>query len=240
MTEPNPGPLFKTPLPKSELDADAVIRASRRRRAPRIVAVVAASVLVVGGVIGGVGILLPHPADSTSAAASAGPHPALPAKGATIHSITPGVNGLCQAASGVAGDKVLCGCGTASLPPQSTDLVGQLAYPAESEGSRTDGTLTITNNSSATITGTADTPVPFIVTQGIIVSPIGADDSAGHSIDLAPGASTTLAVPFPGLNCANGNAPAGSYQIGAFIDIALSNGTHVGVVASNSSVVVSK
>lgn len=242
MTEPNLGPLFNAPLPKTELDADAVIRASRRRRLPQFIALGAAALLVVAGALGGVNLLLPHLTTSTSASASTGSHPpaSVPAKGATIHSVGPHLGGLCQMKSAIPGDNVLCGCGAVSLPQLTTNLTAQLSFPAERVDHSNDGTLTLTNTTSAAITGTAATPVSFIVANGVIVSPIGSNDSAAHTVDLAPGASETIAVALPGLNCAAGNAPAGSYQVGAFVEILLSNGQDLGVVAQNASVTISK
>jgi hypothetical protein len=239
MTEPNLGPLFNAPLPKTELDADAVVRASRRRRLPRFIALGAASLLVVAGAVGGVNLLLPHLTTSTTASAGSHPPAIVPAKGATIHSVGPHLGGLCQTASSIPGDTALCGCGAVTLPPLTNDLAAQVSFPAERAGHDVDGTLTITNNTQNSITATAGTPIAFIVSRGVIVSPLEADDSAAHSIVLAPGASTTIAVPFPGLNCASGDAPAGSYQVAAFVDVTFANGQHLGVVAPNANAAVS-
>jgi hypothetical protein len=242
MTERNLGPLFTAPLPNAQLDADAVIRASRGRRLRRFIALGTASLLVVAGAIGGASLVLPNLSPSTTSAASSGSnHPgALPATGATIHTVGPRLGGVCEAISPIPGDKVLCGCGTATLPPITNDIAAQLSFPAEREGHSSDGVVTLTNTGQAAISGTASTPVPFIVDRGLIVSPIGNNDSAAHAVSLAPGASESIAVAFPGVDCAAGNAPTGEYRVGAFIELALANGQHVGIVAANANVAVSQ
>jgi hypothetical protein len=78
------------------------------------------------------------------------------------------------------------------------------------------------------------------VSRGIIVSPVGTDDSAAHSVELAPGASETIAVALPGLNCAGSPAPAGQYSMAAFFDLTLASGQHLGVVAPITDVTITR
>lgn len=211
------------------LDAAAVIRRSKLRRLPRQLAVGGLSTLAVAG-IGVAGFtalrMLPQGALTMSAGSSAD-------SGAVPERATPGA---AQDAKRAPADRInLCGGPLAEVAPNPDGLVLTTEFPASSTagGGPIEGTVTLTNTGTQTITGTtAASPAITVSQDGVVLwHSNGPTIMLAAVVDLAPGRSMSYRAGFTPVRCGAADdlasgfpdtlpaLPAGSYQVSAAIDL---------------------
>ena len=210
-------------LTEGRLDADAVIRRSRRRRGAKIAGFTTAWVLAGTLVIGGGVVGLRQLASGSSSSGSSS-------------SVT---GGAAPDAAPPAEDAADSPCG--SPAPVATPLADGLSATVviaqtASPGSTVTATATLTNTGTAPVTGAAEQPRGAMVRHGVVTwhSPIVPTVSP-RRIDLAPGESTSFPVTIVADRCAAGHdnsvdlplADAGSYLVFASIVVHLPAGDEV-------------
>ena len=236
--------------PPRGIDVDEVIRRSRRRRRPVLIAVGGTVTLALSGIgvlaIGGLeqppwggsastssiadGSATDPAGDAGSAGGSAGESAESPAIG-----------------SAPAARLNLCGGAVAEVTPSPTGLVLIPTFPATAPatGSSVSGVVTLENTGTERMTGaSARNPEITLSRDGIVVWHSGGSGFAIAAwVDLAPGESMTYTATFVPALCTaaddSGGAPptdlpplpAGEYEVRAAIDVALDSS------ASGSSLV---
>ncbi len=224
----------------SSIDLDAVLRRSRTRRRPRVVAVALVSSLAAVGIIVPVSLGVLGTGFGASSAGSAASAPDV-AKAPEF--ATEGGGSSAGSASGPvsAGTLNRCAAPLATPSPAADGLVLVVA-PVVAAASARDipVTVTLTNTGSTEVSGSLS-PFPAItLSRGgtVLWHSNGAVPQLAQLIDLAPGASTTFSTTFQPLVCGveDDSAPGfrtglpadgpGLYQLSAAIDVS-TNGASV-------------
>lgn len=248
--------------PEGRIDLDAVLRRSRARRRPRMIAVAAVSSLAalaivvpvsVSGALGQTGFFSAasgSPASSRQdAAGQKAPEVAGPAgPGGTGGAVRSG-----EAVDGVAlAQKVnLCTGTLADIAPASNGLVLTVApVTAAAVARNIPATVTLTNTASTAFRGSGS-PFPSVTLSraGIVLwHSNGAIPSLAQLIELAPGASVSFATTFEPLVCgvqddAHGRfradlppAGPGSYELSAVMAVSAPDGSSVLVSGPGTAV----
>lgn len=185
----------------SRIDADAIIRKAKARRAPRQVAFGSVAVLAVAGfaVLGTSALpsLFPSSTGASDSAGMSAPESSISEK-----------NGDHFGAAQSDANRVLtgqCGRTAVSPPPSSLGLTLTPSFPTPvSRGSQpVTGTVTLTNTGTSPVRGsTSFEPVIELARNGMTVwHTSGSVPSLGRLIDLAPGESTTYSASFTPVEC---------------------------------------
>ena len=196
----------------ARLDAAAIIRRSKRRRLPRQIASGGAVTLAVAGIsvasITGLKTLGPNVfGASTSAQRSAGDSgaevpPELSApQGPTVR-------------DGVSTDRVnLCGDTLAAVPSNRLGLVLTPHFPASAPtGTPVTGSVTLTNTSPRTITGTSSSRATVTLSQdGLVLWHSNGAQPAGTAVTLAPSQSVQYPATFTPVRCTAADDHAGGF-----------------------------
>lgn len=239
--------------PSDEIDLDAVLRRSRARRRPRVVAAAVGSSLAalaivvplsVGAALGQTGTM-----SATSGTSSTGEKAAAPAPSAVDNAAGqggPAVDG------GAAAQKVnLCTGALAELAPAPNGLVVTVDPVTAAASDRgIPVTVTLRNGGTTGFVGTS-TPFPDITLSqdGVVLwHSNGAVPSLAQEIGLAAGASTTFRTTFEPLRCGapdderssfRDELPAvgpGQYQLSAVLDVRAGDGSSVRVSGPTTEV----
>jgi len=228
--------------PGGSIDLQTVLRRSRARRRPRVVAAAVASSLAVIGIVVPVSISVAG-THSTTSALDAGSASAPHSAAGPVRLGGESTNGgdASGSASGSGGsikrapaDKINLCTGTLATPAPADDGLLLTVAPVDAAASARDipVTVTLTNTGSQRVTGSLS-PFPALTLSrnGIVLwHSNGAVPSLAQEIDLAPGASTTFDATFQPLVCGvaddeqesfRADLPAagpGSYQLSAALD----------------------
>lgn len=189
------------PGSSSRIDADAIIRKAKVRRAPRQIAFGSVAVLAVAGfaVLGTSALpsLFPGSTGTSDSAGMSAPEASTTEK-----------NGDHVGAAQSDANRALTGrCGEAAIapPPNSLGLTLTPSFPtAVSRGDQpVTGMVTLTNTGTSPVRGfTSFEPVIELARNGMTVwHTSGAAPSPGRLIDLAPGESTTYPASFTPVEC---------------------------------------
>jgi hypothetical protein len=225
-TEPNLRHLFDAPQPTSVIDVESVVRRSRARRLPKVLGVTGVSVLAIGGLVfGGVQILGVPAASNTAGSAPAADSPMMSEAGDA---------GLSDGTKRTAAEYLnLCEAPVAEVTPSPTGLMLSVAFPDAPSGSTVvEGTVTMTNTGTSTLTGyTAAAPVITLAQGGVVLwHSNGPTTQEAREVALAPGESMDYAASFSPVVCAAEDdsresfrtdlppASAGQYQVSAAIE----------------------
>lgn len=209
------------------IDADAVIRRSRRRRGTKLAGLttawVLAGTLVIGGGVAGVRLLATGSSStgaSSSAAGGAAPDAAPPAK---------------DAADPTCGSAAPATTITADGLSASVTIAG-----ASDPGSTLTATVTLTNTGTARVAASVEQPRGAMVRDGVVTwrSPV-VPTVAPRPINLAPGESTSFPVTIVADECTVGDdsaidlppAPDGIYRVFASVVVHAPAGDEVVVSA---------
>ena len=240
---------FHDDEPKGSIDLDAVLRRSRARRRPRVVAVAIVSSLAVVGIVVPVSISVASGQTGTFSAGSAATAPDLSA-GQDPDSATDG-----NAAGGSGGDikrapaeKLNLCTGSLAAPAPAEDGLVLTVQPVDAAADARDipVTVTLTNTGTQQVTGSLSPFPTLTLSRGGIVlwHSNGAVPLLAQEIDLAPGASTSFATTFEPLVCgvADDERPSfrtdlpqagpGSYQLSAALDFSPETPSADGQVAA--------
>jgi hypothetical protein len=234
---------FHDDEPGGSIDLDAVLRRSRARRLPRVVAAAAVSSLAVIGIVVPVSLSIAGTHTTTSAldAGSVASAPSAPAgqargEGATGSGSTgSGTSGSGGSVKRAPADRINLCTGALATPAPADDGLVLTVAPVDAAASARDipVTVTLTNTGSQRVTGSLS-PFPAITLSrdGIVLwHSNGAVPSLAREVDLAPGASTTFATTFQPLVCGVADdeqqsfradlppAGPGSYQLSAALDM---------------------
>lgn len=227
--------------PGGEIDLDAVLRRSRARRRPRLIAIAAVSMLAVVGIVVPVTIGVAAGRTSTSvlsagsAASSGSDHSAAGDK--APESAAGGGTSIDRAPA----DKVnLCTGTLAEVSPAQNGLL-LTVQPVDAAAASRDipVSVTLTNTGTQHLLGsTLASPAITFSRDGIVLwHSNGPVPMIALSVDLAPGASLTYSATFQPQICAvvddegpgfrDGLPPAGpgSYRLSAAIDFTPSDGS---------------
>jgi hypothetical protein len=246
-TDPNIRDLFRAgPAPTGRpIDTDAVIRRSKRRRLP--------AQLGLGGVatlaIGGIGVVTLQNLDSSVSPVSI--------MGGTAESgqaydapYTPAQEGAARDGSAqdttvkrAPADRInLCGGPLAEVAPSATGLVLTPSFPDATAGaSRVEGTVTLSNTGSGSITGySAASPAITLSQNGVVLwHSNGPTVQMIQDVVLAPGESLEYQASFSPVVCSVDDdlaesfpdgLPAvqpGEYQVSAAADVVLDGGAEL-------------
>jgi hypothetical protein len=185
------------------IDVDAVIRRSRKRRIPRLVAVGAASVLAVCFVVGG-GALGLRQLGTQSSASSASSGQVQNDAAAPEASPPLGVPG----------------CGT-RVPPIALardGLVASAALPTAVGARAVPASVVLTNTGASPVSGVASAPTVTLSRDGIVVwDGVG---TAETPIEIAPGRSLALPSSLTPATCA-GAVPPGTYDVSVVVRVSV-------------------
>jgi hypothetical protein len=223
------------------IDLDAVLRRSRTRRRPRVVALAVVSSLAAVGIVVPLSIGVLGPQLGSTFGSSAGSAASAPGGNTAPEFATQGggATGGVGGAPAAAATLNRCGAHLATPAPAADGLVVTVT-PVSAAASARDipVTVTLTNTGSAEVTGSLS-PFPAITLsqQGTVLwHSNGAVPQLAQEIDLAPGASTTFSTTFEPLVCAAADdsgpsfpahlpqAAAGTYQLSAAIDVSTDAG----------------
>lgn len=195
-----------TSAPLPPIDADAVVRQAKSRRAPRRVAFGAMTVLAVAGVTtlgvftlpsllpGGVG------ASDTSA-------PAYQSQVSDSGKDAPGgyAEGSVEPPSAESRSSAKCGEAPLVVPPNSWGLVVTGSFPASApaDGSPVSGTVTLTNQGTTRVVGVTPSQVVIALAHDgtTVWHSNGAVDARGRRVDLRPGESLSYPAQFTPVEC---------------------------------------
>lgn len=195
------------PAGSSRIDADAVIRRAKVRRAPRQVAFGAVAVLAVAGVTAlGVYTVPSLFSLSTGASDSATMSGAVSPSSESGAENRGGSQSLGDAGPGTDGTLTSrCGAASVAIAPNPLGLVLTPVFPtsAAADGQRVTGTVTLTNSGTSRAVGsTAVQPVITLSRDGITVwHSNGAVADLGRLVDLDPGQSMTYSASFTPVVC---------------------------------------
>jgi len=232
-TDPNIRDLFRADSvpPGRAIDTGAVIRRSKRRRLPAQVGVGGVFTLAIGG-IGLVGVQSLAPAlDSSSRSAES----AADSGDSGAGLLAPAQNESIKRAPA---DRInLCGGTLAEVAPSATGLVLTPGFPAEvpaaSSTASVEGTVTLTNTGSESVTGySSATPAITLSQNGVVLwHSNGPTIQMVNDVVLAPGESVQYPASFTPVVCTVDDdlaesfpadlpaAPAGEYQLSAAADV---------------------
>jgi len=222
---------FHDDEPHGSIDLDAVLRRSRARRRPRVVAAVVASSLAVVGIVVPVSISVASQQTATLSAGSAASAsdsaagPVRPPGEGTL-----GSGGIKRAPA----EKInLCGGTLAHSAPADDGLVLTVQPVDAAAGARDiPVSVTLTNTGARRVTGSLS-PFPTLTfsRDGVVLwHSNGAVPALAQEIDLAPGASTVFQTTFEPVLCGvqddeqasfRPNLPdaaPGDYQLSAALD----------------------
>jgi hypothetical protein len=227
MSDPDLGPLFRASsgssgAPTGQLDADAIITRSRRRRLPRLVVTTAVPIIAVAGLLGGGIYGLSRvsgvgSASSVSAAQHAAPVAGVPADG------VPSPEDYSKAQAGAAAS---CAVPQPYFGPTTTDLAATVSFP-DNATLTTPGVVTLTNTSSKPVSATSGGPAVTIEDDGAIVALSFGSDSAGRVVDLKPGASMKLTAYLPARCSHDANKIlTGPFEVEVSLNLILNSGAH--------------
>jgi hypothetical protein len=188
----------------ARLDAAAIIRRTKRRRLPRQIGAGGVMTLAVAGIsvasITGLKALGPNIfGASTSAERSAGDSGAKAPPEVSAPQDSPAVR------DGVSPDRVnRCGSILAAVPQNRFGLVLAAHFPADAPatGAPVTGSVTLTNTSARTISGTSTSrPTVTISRDGVVVWHSNGVQPAGTAVTLAPGQSLQYPATFTPVAC---------------------------------------
>ena len=226
MTEPDLGPLFRqSTVPQGQLDAETIIKRSRRRRLPRLVSAGAVPVVAMIGILGGGVYGLAQLGGSSGAASSASGSVAGP-----VTAPVPAHGGFAPGEIGKS-DQSTTGGASCAIPmpyfgPTATDLTATAEFPANAT-TNARGVVIVTNTGSKHVVGTSGSPYITVEAGGTIIALSLSSDSAARVIDLQPGASTKLTAYLPArCSRAAGEALTGPFKVEASLNLILGGGTH--------------
>ncbi len=228
--------------PTPAIDVAEVARRSRARRVPKVLGIGAAGVLALGGfgVIGVQALGATQFGGATSQIATDAGAAAPLAGSATSGDVSSSEGAMSSGTSGGAikrapADRInLCTGTLAEVAPSQLGLTLAVDFANGSTGTAPiEGTVTMTNTSSATIVGyTAASPAITLSRDGIVLwHSNGPMIALAAQVDLAPGESMTYQASFTPVKCgvdddlAEGFSdslpalPAGDYQVSAAIDV---------------------
>jgi hypothetical protein len=227
-TEPTLRQLFAV-TPDSSIDVESVLRRSRARRTPRVLAIAGVGVLAIGGMVVS-GLQLSGGAGTASDAGGAPTTEIfeLPADAGAADSA------LDSTKRAAAETLNLCGASTAQVDTAATGLALTVDFPTSAIGSASvAGTVTLTNIGTDAISGfTAATPTLTLARDGIVVwHSNGPQIQLAREVALAPGESMQYEASFTAVVCTAEDdlresfrddlppAPPGAYQLSAAIDV---------------------
>jgi hypothetical protein len=217
------------------IDTAAVIRRSKARRLPRQIGVGGVFTLAVGGIgiagLQGLGGVSPVSQSAESSTASDEPPETQPGEGDQFLGTDEAAGGISRAPA-----EKLNGCGgpLAEVAPSGTGLELTAAFPEAMAGAaRVEGTVTLTNTGSETVTGyTAATPAVTLSRNGVVIwHSNGPTIQMIREVRLAPGESLSYATSVTPVVCGVDDeaaesfrddlppAPAGDYEVSAAIDL---------------------
>lgn len=247
---------FHDDEPGGSIDLDAVLRRSRARRRPRVVAAAAVSSLAVIGIVVPVSISVAGTRSATSlfdAGAASAPHSAPLSSGGPVHLGGETTNGSDASGSGgsikrAPADKINLCTGAVAMPAPADDGLVLTVAPVDAAASARDipVTVTLTNTGTQRVTGSLS-PFPALTLShdGIVLwHSNGPVPSLAQEIDLAPGASTSFSTTFQPLVCGvtddeqesfRADLPAagpGSYQLSAALDVTPATADASGQIAA--------
>ena len=246
---------FHDDEPHGSIDLDAVLRRSRARRRPRVVAVAIVSSLAVVGIVVPVSISVASQQTGTFSAGSAASAPdSATAPEALQGGDAAGYGGIKRAPA----DKINLCTGTLAAPTPAEDGLVLTVQPVDAAADARDipVTVTLTNTGPQQVTGSLS-PFPTLTLSrdGIVLwHSNGPVPLLAQEIDLAPGASTTFSTTFEPVVCGveddaqpsfRAELPAagtGDYQLSAALDFspavsdAAGNGNAVLVTGPTSPV----
>ena len=224
------------------IDLDAVLRRSRTRRRPRVVAVAVVSSLAAVGIIVplSIGVLGPQLGSTFSSGAGSAASAPDANKAPEFATEGGGATGAPPAPGASARSLNLCGAALATPAPAADGLVLTVT-PVDAAASARDipVTVTLTNTGSAAVTGSLS-PFPAITLSQngtVLWHSNGAVPQLAEQLDLAPGASTAFSTTFEPLVCRaaddgtgsfGADLPAagpGSYQLSAALDVTTDAGS---------------
>jgi hypothetical protein len=222
--------------PQPTIDLAAVTRRSRARRLPKVLGIGVAGALTIGGfsVIGvqyGLGAPGTVTALSLQDTGESGAMPGAPVKDELAGGLQSGYDNTKRSA---ASQLNWCGFAVVEQAPNNSGLTLRVAFSTASADTRViNGTVTLTNDGSETVTGyTANQPTITVAQSGIVRwhsanEPTGPD----VSVFLKPGESMTYPASFTAVRCGidddlsgaiSDDLPllsAGTYQVSAAIDV---------------------
>lgn len=220
----------------SAIDPAAVIRSSKRRRLPKLLAVGGALSIAVAGFgvagISGFQSLTPGDGFASSAGSSSESTPESAPGAAAEEDSGATDTGIGSAPA----EKInLCGGEVADVAPSPTGLVLTTDFPSPvpAGAEQVDGTVTLTNTGTETIVGTTAASPAVTISQGGVVlwHSNGPMIMLAVMVDLAPGESMEYSASFTPVRCgveddaAESFRPdlpplgAGVYQVSAAIDL---------------------
>jgi hypothetical protein len=185
--------LFAESRPAGTIDADAVIRRSRRRRLPRQLAAGSIGALAVVG-IGVLGVQTLAPPQQSAVMMEQQDE-------ANDTALAP------EAAKRIPADRLnLCEGPLTEAAPSAYGLQAEVVFPAVSPatGQPVAGVVLVTNTGDARVTGSiASSPAVTLSQQGIVLwHSNGAVDTPDTVVDLEPGQSLEVAASFTPVRCA--------------------------------------
>ena len=201
----------------TRLDAAAIIRRTKRRRLPRQIGAGGVMTLAVAGIsvasITGLKALGPNVfGTSTSAERSAGDNSAEVPPELSAPQDTPAVR------DGVSPDRAnLCGSTLAAVPQNRFGLTLTQHFPAEAPatGAPVTGSVTLTNTSARTISGTSTSRPSVTISQDTrVVWHSNGVQPAGTAVTLAPGQSLQYPATFTPVACTAADDRAGAFPPG--------------------------
>ena len=226
-TEPTLRHLFDAPQPDHQIDVAAIVRRSRARRTPKVLATAGLSVLAVGGILlggiqlaGGVG-----PSIQTEAGSAADESTLAAPEGAINDDAGDAKRSAASAMN-------QCGAAVIEPAPSETGLVFSVDFADAAVGADlVNGIVTMTNTGPRAWFGyTAAEPTITLAQNGIVVwHSNGPMIELAREVDLAPGESLEYTASLVPVVCAPEDegefrdslpaAPAGEYQVSAAIDL---------------------
>ena len=198
----------------ARLDAAAIIRRSKRRRLPRQLGAGGTMTLAVAGIsvasITGLKTLGPNMFGSpTTAEHGAGDSGA---------EVPPELSAPQESPGRVSPDRVnLCGSPLAAVPQNRFGLVLDAHFPADAPatGAPVTGSVTLTNTSTRTITGTSTSrPSVTLSRDGVVLWHSNGVQPAGTALRLAPGQSVQYPATVTPVECTAADDRVGGFRAG--------------------------
>ena len=226
-TEPTLRHLFDAPQPDHQIDVAAIVRRSRARRAPKVLATAGLSVLAVGGILlGGIQLAGGVAPAMQAEAGSAADESLLAAPEGTISDDGGDLKRWAASAMNQ------CGAAVIEAAPSETGLVLSVDFADAAVATDVvNGIVTMTNTGPRAWFGyTAAEPTITLAQNGIVVwHSNGAMIELAREVDLAPGESLEYTASFVPVVCGPEDegdfrtnlpaAPAGEYHVSAAIDL---------------------
>ena len=220
--------------PGTAIDVDSVVRRSRSRRAPRILAAGAFTVLAIGG-IAAVSVQGLSQLGGGATSASNGASDSASESVAGEESSTLMESSADETIKRAPAERInLCTGTVAEVAPSQSGLELSVAFPATAPAGAPSiaGMVTLTNSGPSTLSGyTAASPAITLASDGIVVwHSNGPMIELARDVSLAPGESLEYAASFVPVVCGVEDdsaesfrsdlpaAPAGTYAVSAAID----------------------